>query len=392
MRGVSRVVVVIVALVLWLVPTVARACKCAEAEASLVAAPYLETTTGIVAGRESLLLQCDSLSCYWRSTHAFENTGNTALTTRLLLVSALAREVHVSARGMQIELGPARPLLLDEDEPDPDLPRAAAAIEIEAYAYAEPEVRAGEITIPPHTSVQVEVVAIARPVRWECGCSFWGMRARHLVTTQPNAKRVIAFTHLQKLPPRTEDVGLDISVTTPPREALTIEAGASSLRSRRTRVDAGVTAEDAHKLYVALERDDAGHEAVPRALAGGPFLGVGGGFGDGRGLRLRAGYEMAAPQYLALAAAVESDARRHVEVIPTVELVPPWGRVLSFFPMPGLGFGAPVQVWPDPRVGFRSQLSLGWYFFTIVGSFDLYPAMGGDARMLRGGLVAQFSI
>ncbi|MBV1860789.1 MAG: hypothetical protein KUG77_20410 [Nannocystaceae bacterium] len=101
--------------------------------------------------------------------------------------------------------------------------------------------------------------------------------------------------------------------------------------------------------------------------------------------------EFAFPQYVAYAAVVETDAKRHVAVIPSVELVPSWGGALSLFPMPSVGVGAPVQVWPDVRGGFRGQAGLGWFFFAILGSVDVYPATPSDPMILRGALVAQFS-
>lgn len=377
----------------WLGPAVAHACKCGPPVVSFISAPYFTAPDSLVAGDEEVWLDCAGVECVWKSRHTIRNDGADDVRTKLIVVSSGASNLKVLIDGSPLPLGTPRETTANPQEPDPEIESTTAPLTAVDYGRAEFEARSAWLSIPPDTEVNIELSAVMRPERWECDCGFWGIRARHLLVTSVATKRHVAFARLQELP-SAPDTKWRARVNAPRGEGLTVHAvdapdrGTRRARDYEVELDRSV----ARAIDFELDQEWANSRLTPRARAGGPFVGVGGGFGDGRGLRLRGGYEFAFPQFVAWGLAVESDAKRHVEVIPTVELVPPWGTVLSLFPMPGLGFGAPVQVWPQPRAGFRTQLSVGWYFVTIVGSLDLYPAANGDARMLRGGLLLQLSL
>ena len=130
-----------------------------------------------------------------------------------------------------------------------------------------------------------------------------------------------------------------------------------------------------------------GFSRRPPFVRGGPFVAVGGGWNSKRALRLRAGWEVAAPRWLVFAGAVESDTT-DLRFIPTVSVMS--GH--SWFPLlPGtaLGLGVPVQTMPDSRIGVRAQAELFWHIVAIVGAVDVYPERDG-ARVV-GSLFGQVS-
>lgn len=134
-------------------------------------------------------------------------------------------------------------------------------------------------------------------------------------------------------------------------------------------------------------------ERRPPVWPGGPFVAVGVDVREQVQLKLRAGWEIAAPRLLFWSIAVESDAKRHVEVVPTVELTLPRSHTWFFgIPVPSIGLGAPVQVWPHARAGVRTHVGLHWLVAGLVGFFDAYPATRDRPRQLLGGVAVQLSI
>jgi hypothetical protein len=118
---------------------------------------------------------------------------------------------------------------------------------------------------------------------------------------------------------------------------------------------------------------------------GGPFAGIGYRFGDGP--RVRAGWEVAAPQGLLHAVAVEGGGGE-VMIVPSSELASDaWMGAMTSL---GVGVGVPVRVRPDPRVGGRGLVSLSLGPVTLFAHVDVLGG-GGKAEsssgvFLQGGL------
>jgi hypothetical protein len=91
-----------------------------------------------------------------------------------------------------------------------------------------------------------------------------------------------------------------------------------------------------------------------RLLHGGPLLLAGIASGDGRSLRVRAGWEIAAPPSLVLSAAVDSDLSSLTTLAATAEAVSQaWVLPISM----SAGFGPIVRLAPDARPGGRALVS-----------------------------------
>lgn len=136
-----------------------------------------------------------------------------------------------------------------------------------------------------------------------------------------------------------------------------------------------------------------GFERRPPVFPGGPIVGVGIDVREQKQLKLRGGYEFGPTKWMFASVVVESDARSHVEVVPTIDVTfPNWSYWLVWFPAPSIGLGAPVQVWPSVRPGVRTHVGLHWHVVGIVGFFDAYPRWRGAPRQLLGGAALQFGI
>jgi hypothetical protein len=139
-------------------------------------------------------------------------------------------------------------------------------------------------------------------------------------------------------------------------EPVELEAGRATLPSDRARM-----------LRLTFDHS-------PTVHSGGPFAGIGGAFGEGGGLRLRAGYELAAPSWLFWSVTAETDADSLFILTPLVEAASDQVLIIPSF---GFGAGVPVRIEPEPAVGARLQASMTLYKLGLVGSFDWFPR--GDA-------------
>ncbi len=362
-------------------PTVARACKCAPPSASAVTRPFIvEGAAALRAGPDEVALACRgtrAIACTWRSEHVYRNPSDAPAPVVLIVATTDARELAVTINGAA-----ASPRETAGES------RQQLAGRLADVRYADPDayrhISTVAATLPPGAS-RVTLEAMLEPEAHRCACGFSGSEARHPVVT--GLSDISTRVRLDRVlgAPRDPDATVTMRVTAPAwwsGFARTEDARYEDLTRRRATITRGVES-DAIELGWELRR---------WVLPGGPLIGVGGGLGDGSGLRLRAGYEFAAPRYVVYSLAVESDAKSHVELIPAIEGVPPWGAVLSLFPMPSLGVGAPIQVWPETRAGVRAQLGLGWYVVTLLLALDVFPAVATGPRLLRGGIMAQFSM
>lgn len=129
-----------------------------------------------------------------------------------------------------------------------------------------------------------------------------------------------------------------------------------------------------------------GFEAeAPPFTNGGPLLGLGG----GSGFLVRFGYDVARKPWFLCQLAVDTNLRDRVVVAPALVLAAP---ALLFLPSVGAGFGLPVQLAPEVRVGARLQLDLMLYAVGFVASVDLFPASGAQAGKAQVALLGQLGL
>jgi hypothetical protein len=124
---------------------------------------------------------------------------------------------------------------------------------------------------------------------------------------------------------------------------------------------------------------------------GGPLIGVGGQFEPGE-VRLRAGWEIAGPEWATYAVVGETNAKDRFAFAATVDASLP--NVLLLFP--ALGIGAGPIVGNGPRGAFggaRIQATISWPFLSMVIPIDITgPSFtSGSGPLVTGAILAQAS-
>jgi hypothetical protein len=202
-----------------------------------------------------------------------------------------------------------------------------------------------------------------------------GLLARHpVLSTKERSDTEYEFAYLLS-PIRTWSgtPTIDVTIRYPSSWTLATESGPAMVSW--THGSESGTAVDSARLDASTAAHLAMHFGVPgtRLLNGGPFLGIGPRFSE-RGPRLRLGYEIGGPSWLAYALAGETNFEKDVTVIPSVEAMTPDIAVL--IPSLAFGIGMPVQAksGSPTLVGVRAQLALSFPFLSLVFPFDWYPA------------------
>ncbi|MGH7293647.1 MAG: hypothetical protein ACRELB_01880, partial [Polyangiaceae bacterium] len=115
-------------------------------------------------------------------------------------------------------------------------------------------------------------------------------------------------------------------------------------------------------------------------LSGGPMIGVGSRL-DVKELRVRLGYELAAPSWVIYSAAVETSFHGRTTLVPLVEATTP--DLVVLIPSLGLGAGVPVQIrqGQPALVGVRGQLTVSFPIFSMVVPVDWFPGASGNDRV-----------
>lgn len=128
-----------------------------------------------------------------------------------------------------------------------------------------------------------------------------------------------------------------------------------------------------------------------RLLHGGPFVAAGLMGGAGGLPRLRAGWEIAAPRWLILALAADTDLSRGATLAVTAEATSrAWIGTMG---TSSVGGGPIVAVSPDVRPGGRAQLSFGAGRARLVISADvLAPVAAGQSIAISAGGLIGFSL
>ncbi|HWO25558.1 MAG TPA: hypothetical protein VNO30_42755 [Kofleriaceae bacterium] len=129
----------------------------------------------------------------------------------------------------------------------------------------------------------------------------------------------------------------------------------------------------------------------PRVLHGGPFVLAGLAGGAGGLVRLRAGWEIAAPRWLILALAADTDVTASAALAVTAESTT---RAWIGFPLTsGIGGGPIAALAPEVRPGGRAQASFAWKRARLVLFADvLAPVADDQAIAISAGVLAGVSL
>ena len=326
--------------------------------------------TPLVVEREHLEIDCRT-ECRFRATYAIVNP--TAASVRTLAV--------FWGGGGNIELSvPGKAARVLPDEELEAVKRAYRSLEEPPDSVPSPHPEGIDLELAP--GARVELVAHGElDAGWSGnrGYAVEPVYARHSVfqPARPFAGITTASYYLS--PIRTfRSAGPITLVVRPASDAV------ATLETIDGRLEA-LPLDSSGRAVIAPDRARMLHLSFDGRRSfhvGGPFVGIGGAFGgSGRGLRLRAGWEIAAPSWLFWSATAETNASDLFVVTPLIEVATDQVLIL---PSLGLGVGAPIRIEPDRAVGARIQGSLGVYKLGLIGVLDHYPSASETIFSLLG--------
>lgn len=365
-RGRPWLPAIALAVALGLLPAAGQACKCGETPTATLLRPPWPSSSGLVLTSESIELDCSMTHlCRWRSVSVYSRAqpGEPARVPLRLPFNGY-RTLSISFAGSPVELA-----------------------DRQAQAAAKSALHVGELDQGgvylwldddgTQTTVELEIVGElysfgdAEPPdgRWhapEC-CHLHALAVRH-----PWVPTYGARTTWRWGDERAETVAADAQTR------LQLDA------DRKLEIDV----EASERPPVTPERDGVAHVDAPSLaelewtvtkygrLKGGPFIGFGGALLDANPVRGRLGWEHAEPlPFLFYSAALETDFTTELTLIPAVEISHGRSRLWWFAPCVGFGVGVPIQFLPQIRPALRTQLSLSWRMFSILGAFDWLPEL-----------------
>lgn len=350
-RGVE-VMGVVVGLVLGLIalsPAPAWACIPKRPDGLYVERPAWTGESGPVLVDEHIEIVCERarprVRCHWRGHYVYEGGGGPVDGELALESMGELLALHIAVDGVEL------PAPLHDGSP-------SQALHAEDGAHVEVE-------------IEIEVSLDSEYVNG-CAGSVGYVRHPQVSRLEHEVGFVVSNRDLE-----VAESGRTRLRAQPPK-GWRVEIGGGP-RPRRGSFEANVDSREHRSLW--MRKPPVYH---------GPFVAGGVGFGPQIRARLRAGYELSAPDFMVYSAAVEGDAVEELLVVPAIEAALP--SVWLIFPSVGVGVGAPVMVLPQARPGVRVQLTAGWLYAAIVGSVDVYPAFAGAGRTLRGALMLQLSI
>ena len=122
---------------------------------------------------------------------------------------------------------------------------------------------------------------------------------------------------------------------------------------------------------------------------GGPLVGLGAALGEGGGVRLRVGWEVAAPTWLLYELSADFDLDSRLVVSPTLKAASPQVYII---PSLAFGLGAPVRIRPELEPGVRAQVDVHFTALAFVASFELFPGLArSDPDFFEATLFGQVS-
>ncbi len=253
----------------------------------------------------------------------------------------------------------------------------------EQIRFSRPELTgmAFETSVAPGASAVIELEGAMTPGTYIPPCNWVQVERRHMIVSAPATRDHFVTVVRGDVPARSSG---EVELRVP-------DWWVQDRIDRRSRRGYGrfgrALAPRQGAARLAFERR-------PLVFPGGPIVGVGVDVREKKAqLKLRGGYEIGPTKWMFASVVVESDAKSHVEVVPTIEVTfPNWSYWLVWFPAPSIGLGAPVQVWPSVRPGVRTHAGLHWHVAGIIGFFDAYPPWRGEDRQLLGGVALQLGI
>jgi hypothetical protein len=366
----------------------AAACKCGRTSGvAFMSGPYVDPELGLQLRSPSVAVRCEGRRkaprCEYEALYVVHNPSARPIRGAAVVLGSDGTQPQV-----WLDRTPAasrEPEALDERA----MHHAREAMMLDEGDEGPPLARRGfVIDVPAQASVELRVATPITPTDATCGCDQLQIERWHLLVSR-GLEHDYEVEHLQGLGFQVEGEDLPLAQIA----EVPLRWSMNSLPAPHPRRIHGGRREGRTTSMGYQGRTSWRFGTRPPVLWGGPFAAVGVGWRDEPGLALRAGWEVSRPAWLVTSLAVESDARSVVTVVPAVEgTFPYWSRVLMFFPAPAIGVGAPIQVWPDPRFGVRTQLRLGWHVLSILGAVDVYPAQAGQSRDLRGALLFQIGL
>ncbi|WP_157595363.1 hypothetical protein [Plesiocystis pacifica] len=368
------------ALAIGLAPSTARACKPFLSTYEHVPRPSWEPGAGLELVDEALDLDCERAGyrltrCTWRARHSYAGQAGTPASGSMEFETSEAiASLRVAVNGVEV------PTTIDGLRD-----RRGAAATVDEDGYILPDRVA--LSADDAGRVEVEVTLVLDLERYRGG---------HCTTPAGVARHPFASPHYTSIDFDLEPEHLRADpVETPiaPGASAEVQVRAPFVHFPRLRLrdHQSLRSRGRHHLRRRLPADSLRSVSVEhRRWSHGPVAAGGVGFGPQIRPRLRAGYELAGPYLTVASAAVEGDAIEELLVVPALEVASPDSPY--FIPSVSLGVGAPVLVLPEPRPGVRALWSARWSILGLVGSVDIYPARGGEARTLRGALLLELTL
>lgn len=349
---------VVLALAVWWWPDLAAACKCGPGTTT-VHPPALHADSSEVRARyDSITVQCrdrELQDCTWHQEHTISNGGEEPARVYGTAGDAL------DDPEVRVHRGDWR----DGDDAPGEVVTPDAV----------------ELVLAPGESVDMVVTGTFSFTEHACGCWAPGIARRHPVVSKDTDSTWNLTYSFDVGLPRTDTALATVYFDYPGSGAMGSDFGDQRRKLRPSRRHGHRTRGSFDHEPIALF-----FQRRPPFVRGGPFVAVGGGWGTTRALRLRAGWEVAAPRWLVFSGAVESDTT-DLRFVPAVSVMGGHSWFPLFLPGAAIGVGMPVET--DRDVGFRAQAELFWYVVGIVGALDVYPEPGG-ARLV-GSLMGQVS-
>ena len=271
----------------------------------------------------------------------------------------------------------------DDDATETEVQRWIEAMG-EGYGYLDPEyvtAVAFDVELAPGTTTMVTQDWSADILLTIPGCSTPATYTRHPLLSRDDGH----MTMYIRAPAADAPIPYDVTLDLPSRWRV----DADGARLARTPDDAA-----SHPTFrwanVDIGEQSIWHVYRPQHFfRGGPFVFGGVEIGDGVRPRFNAGWEIATPwPFWMHSLAIETNTKS-VSLVAMSEVAT--ANVWGIFPSFGVGLGAPVQLWPEPRAAVRTQFSLGWPIVTLVGTLDMLPRRGRRPGLIGAiGLMASF--
>lgn len=345
---------------------------------ALLANPVGPAEPGLRVVAESLSFDCRQEGgepvCAFEARYTFQNPAVRYVTVPAAFYSYRARDIRIVEDGTPID----RPLTA-EQERDLDLRVRSLMHPGSVDPRAKDVTRSGAaISAIPEARVEVQITGTILPGRYfKATYAIPTTHARHvLLGSNPPASDHFNLDYLVA-PIRTWGPAprIRVQVTHPERWQVRLSTsagggGGDPAEDRLDRRSGTVT----HQLVIDGQNVDVFSMGVdlPRGLQhGGLLLGLGGNVDDSGGMRGRAAWAIAGPDWLFYSLGVDSDLKRDLVVAPLLEMTTP--SIFYVIPSLGAGVGVPVRLRPQIDVGGRLQFTVQWPVLGFVAWVDYYP-------------------